>query len=348
MSKCIISFMLVAILFLVPLAAFIGPDVGFLESERRHSTDFPEIPSKIRARSVKKYFKGIDAFFTDHLPLRSSMLQLTMKLNEASNDSLDISKCYRGRENWLFLGNSYARCVDKLQGSISLSDDTLKRHIDAYTYIRDVTKKFEIDFFVLIGPNKSTIYPEYLPPLIHPATTRYIAPLYDALKREGINVYDPKDRILAAKASDLFYYRTDTHWNYKGTYEAFEGWREWAGLPPLPPFTFNEASIHYGDLLSIGGYDIFPVSVGDNFELHWSVPPPVNDNDGFVSNADATSEKTVWVFGDSFSYALRPYIIATFREARFFKHGDFETAMSSQFNKPDAILWVIVERSFAE
>jgi len=339
--------MLAALLFAVPLAAFVASDTGILESERRQMAAFPKM-SKFRGREVKSFFRGVDAFFADRFPLRSRLLGLSMAMHELGGDSLDIDRCYRGKENWLFLGNSYNRCVDKLIGRENPSDSYLKQQTEAYGRLRDVAAKSGAEFFVFIGPNKSSIYPEYLPPEVIPAKRRFISPLLDSLKGTGVKVYDPTARLIERKAAGLLYYRTDTHWNAIGAYEAFAGFSERAGLPALPSLSFDAAPVHRGDLVNIGGYNSFPLSVGDNFEVHWHVPPSLREEDGLIVNTHAPSDKTVWVFGDSFAEGLRPYISATFKATRSFGHKEFATAMSSQVPKPDVILWVIVERDFAE
>lgn len=348
MNKFCISCILAALLFIVPVAAFVAPDRGSVESERRQIVAFPKMSSKIRSRYIKKFFRDVDAFFADHFPLRSPLLELSMALHEAGGDSLNMDKCYRGKENWLFLGNDYGRCVDKLVGRTVLAGDNLKQQVEAYEKIRDAAENSGAEFLLFIGPNKSSIYPEYLPPVIVPAPRRYIAPLVDALTEAAVNVYDPTKRLVASKDSGILYYRTDTHWNARGAYEAFEGFREWAALPALPPCSLAEGPVQGGDLLGIGGYKRFPLSVGDTFTLQWSVSPELQEEDGLIRNAQAASAKTAWVFGDSFAVALRPYITAQFREVRFFKHEEFQSQMSSQLARPDTVLWIIVERNFAD
>ncbi len=347
MNKFFVSCILAALLFAVPIAAFVLPDNVSMESERRKSVSFPDMPPKFRSKDVKRFFQGVDAFFADHFPLRSPMLGLVMVINEATGDSLDMDKCYRGKDNWLFLGNNYARCVDTLQGRISLPSKKLKWQTAKYVKMRDEAKKYGSEFIVFIGPNKSSIYPEYLPPVVVPGKLRYISPLTESLRAAGMEVYDPTDRLMEAKSVNLLYYRTDTHWNTLGAYEAFEGFRKRAGLPVLPPLSFDKAPEFRGDLVNIGGYNHFDLSGGDNFTLHWSIPPSLLESDGLITNAHAPSEKTTWVFGDSFAVALRPYITAMFKEVRFFRHDEFEAVMASQPSRPDMIIWVVVERNFA-
>ena len=343
-----LSCLLAALLFAVPLAVCLSPGMRILESERRQSAAFPDLPSALRYRDITRFFRRLDDFFADHFPLRTSLLTLSMALHEVADDNLNTDKCYQGKGNWLFLGNGYHRCVDKLQGGLVLAGKDLRRQTEVYGKIRAAAEHCGAEFFIFIGPNKSSIYPEYLPPIVTPAQQRYISPLLNSLRKEGVKVYDPTERLVGVKRAGLLYYRTDTHWNDRGAYEAFAGFREYAGLPALPSLFFAAAPPFRGDLVYSGGYGYtsFPLSAGDNFTLHWAVPFVPHEADGLITNNHATSNKTAWVFGDSFAMALRPYIEATFKEVRFFRHGDFEAAVASQDSKPDIVLWITVERDF--
>lgn len=177
MNKNIISYIITAILIISPFIAFILPAPKIFKTERRNIAEFPNIPEKIRAHDIENFFQGIDAFFSDRFPLRSSLLKLSLSIYEIRGDSLDMDKCYRGKDNWLFLGNSYAHCVDKLIGKISLSRDELNNQIEYYTRILNLSKINGSELFIFIGPNKSTIYPEFLPPVIIPSQQRFITPL---------------------------------------------------------------------------------------------------------------------------------------------------------------------------
>jgi len=68
-------------------------------------------------------------------------------------------------------------------------------------------------------------------------------------------------------------------------------------------------------------------------------------------NTAALSEQTVWVIGDSFTGALKPYINATFKEVHYLGHWRSKLRTLSEElliseEKPDLIIVVRVERSF--
>jgi hypothetical protein len=48
------------------------------------------------------------------------------------------------------------------------------------------------------------------------------------------------------------------------------------------------------------------------------------DNSDIIINTNPVSDKLVWVFGDSFSIALKPYFSAMFKEVHFFSYTQFE------------------------
>ena len=78
------------------------------------------------------------------------------------------------------------------------------------------------------------------------------------------------------------------------------------------------------------------------FTAHW---------EGVVKNAKGLNDLSVWVVGDSFTGAVKPYLNASFREVRYLGHwsqklNDLPLLLSESSEKPDLVLVVRVERSF--
>ena len=349
MGKYILSCLVVLALVAVPVTVMVLPDSVLLENERRKANTFPSLAGKkLQTREIKKWFKNLDAYFADNFPLRNSLVGIALALHEDSYESSDMNVCIRGMENWLFLGNNGARCVDKLQGLISITDAALTSQADAFLQKHARAKELGADFYIFIGPNKSSVYPEFLPPVIKPSEKRFLTPLVNALAAAKVKVFDPTDLLVKKKNLGLLYFRTDTHWNYLGAYEAYKGFLEHYGLPALPVPTLKEAEHLGGDLVEMGGYKKFPLSTGDNFTLAWDNGDTVKWDNRVATNPEAVVPKLVWVFGDSFVSGLQPFITASFREVRFFSLDDFDATISSDLPKPDLILWIHVERNFAQ
>jgi hypothetical protein len=356
--KRVLDVILVIALFATPVLVLSLPHSGIMESERRLAAPFPS-PSLLQILELKEFFRQADAFSADRFPLRDAFLRLSSAAYGAMEASQNSENCFRGKDDWLFLGNNFSGFTDKFRGVVTMSPELLESQTARYVRLRDMAASRGADFLLIVGPQKMSVYPEFLPLYIIPAPRRYITPLVESLERAKVVIVEPTERLIAAKppsaASETLYYRTDSHWNLKGAHVAFEAFREKAGLPPLPPFTFASLPPERGDLADVSGFSSFPLHEGDNFEPLWDPPLPVTQFAETSSNPSAPSPKSVWVFGDSATHSLAPYFQAMFREVRFFVyiqefHADlqetFDREMASDLPGPDLVVWVTSERGF--
>jgi hypothetical protein len=369
MGKFILSCLLAFAICVAPLALALYPHgATVVTDENRRQAQFPGVPKHITSNSVKEYFKGIDSFTIDQFPGRPFFINLAIVvITRLFQDNLDADKCYRGKDNWLFLGNSYANVTDKLTGRMVLTQEKLEEKAQIYSVKNNACRKLGIEYVLFIGPSKSTIYPEHLPKIIKPAAVRYITPLCSELRKRNVTVYDPTPILLAAKNVGLLYFRSNTHWNIFGGSVAFSGFIAQMRWPPLPPHSFQQGPLHSGDLVVIGGLQkSYVPRPGDNYNLLWDRPITVervesngvhtamqNDQSGpyppggDIYNAQAVTDRTAWIFCDSFSQALYPYINAMFKETRYFftTPADWEQKVKSADKKPDIIIEITTERS---
>ena len=274
------------------------------------------------------------------------------------------SKWYRGQEGWLFLGNAYNDTVAKLKLADLPDPDNIAREVRLFANLAQVAETTNTSVSLLIGPNKSSIYSEFLPDEIEPSETRFVTYFTEKLNAiPNLTVIDPVEDFLRAKeSSGLLYYRTDTHWNNKGAFRAFSIMAERMDWP-IPDVSFEAGEPHSGDLTEISQLDDFPVATGDNWQIKWGsdpdfeiMPLPNLPETSFgraeiVTNKAPLSEQTVWVIGDSFTNAVAPYIDAAFKEVHYLGHWNSELPtlpdeLLGSEEKPDVIIVVRVERSF--
>jgi hypothetical protein len=114
----------------------------------------------------------------------------------------------------------------------------------------------------------------------------------------------------------------------------------------LPSHYFETGPVIAGNLYGVNGDNQFPLSEGDNFILHWSYPQNFDVDDTKIINNNALTNTVVWVFGDSFADALKPYFIASYKEVHFFKFYEFDRVISSSLSKPNLVIWVTVDNNF--
>lgn len=271
---------------------------------------------------------------------------------------------YRGKNDWLFLGNSYDDTVAKLKLAKTPTQQNLNEVEASFTKVSEAAARYGIKTLLIVGPNKSSIYPEYLPDGLNPSDIRYSS--FFLAKLRGISsltVYDPTNDFLAVKDTEgLLYWKTDTHWNNKGAFLAFAGFARLMNLQP-PNVSFKQGETHSGDLIGISKLRDFPLDPQDNWEVVWKDNPvwiekevPNEQKTTFgaatlVINDKPLSNQYVWVVGDSFAGALKQYFNATFHKVRYVGHwGQKLTTLPDEINKaekkPDLIVVVRVERSF--
>ena len=133
---------------------------------------------------------------------------------------------------------------------------------------------------------------------------------------------------------------------------------------PVPTVKFHKLAAYPGDLISISQLKNHPLGINDNWGVDWPFTnewveeqlPNNNEEISFVPvyknhNYQYLSDNYVWVVGDSFLDALRPYFNSTFQEIDYLGHWSHKMDqlvedLKSANKKPDIIFIIRVERSF--
>ena len=132
---------------------------------------------------------------------------------------------YRGKDDWLFLGNAHDNTVAKLKLAIVPTESEVAATTEFFSKIATTAAQSNTKIVLIVGPNKSSIYTEYLPDKLVPSTKRYSSFFLDKLQNvSNLTVYNPTGDFLNSKESEgILYWMTDTHWNNKGAFLAYLG-----------------------------------------------------------------------------------------------------------------------------
>jgi peptidoglycan/LPS O-acetylase OafA/YrhL len=270
---------------------------------------------------------------------------------------------YAGRDGWLFLGNRSQKCVAKLKGAIVPNGEDIQRDRTLLAGVSNACHAAGAKFLLVIGPNKSSIYPEYLPDAVRAGPQRYVDLVFRSIGPiDGMVVYDPQQDLLMAKSHRrLLYWRTDTHWNLAGSYAAARGVARALDVP-IPDVEFRAGPLYKGDLVLKYKLWDAPVMTGDNWMPYIGGAPlgiaeverdPVYSQGimGVARSKDATSGSHAWVWGDSCLTGLRPYFEIMFQKVTYKGHwrgarAEEITQFDAGEGKPDVVIMVRVERSF--
>lgn len=271
---------------------------------------------------------------------------------------------YRGKEDWLFLGNSYHNTVAKLKLANVPAESEIEATKEIFSKIAKTGAEYNTKVVLIVGTNKSNVYPEYLPDELVPSTKKYSGFFLEKLKDvPNLTVYNPADDLLRFKKTEgILYWMTDTHWNNKGAFLTYAGFSTLLGLP-VPQVEFQRGSPRSGDLLKLSKLKDFPLHAEDNWDVVWKNKPVWTEKEipdeqtatygpaTIVVNQNPLSNKYIWVVGDSFANVLKQYFNATFKEVRYVGHWtdklkDIPADLTKADKKPDMIIVVRVERSF--
>ncbi len=350
-------FYISCLLLLAPLVGLVFPDLNPKTDlvENRKLADFP----KFNLNKITDYPEAFEGYFDDHFGFRSFLIKLNGKYKrKVFGIKEEKAKVLSGKDEWLFFtGND---SVEDYRGLSTFTPEHLEKWADILTKKQEYLKSVGVDYLFVVAPNKSSIYPEYLPDwMTKVAPQTPLDQLLSYLKRRtDLNVLDLRDSLLAKKNNGvLLYHPTDTHWNSMG---AFVGYREIMAHLGLP-FTRHALSDHDvdlsfapkrgGDLAKMLGIQsevretapqVVPIHMTATKQFDFPGPP----RDILMQAEDRTLPRLL-VFRDSFSEALIPFLSESFSYSRYVWSGwgeDTPIKRLLEESTPDVVIEEWVER----
>ena len=209
-----------------------------------------------------------------------------------------------------------------------------------------------IHFYIVVAPNKETIYPQYLPDRIVPGEhICRIDQVMQILQPTRLSVLDLRDTMQSGTQTAQVYYRTDTHWNSTG---AFLASREILTLlkqdfhdleiPAMNDYSREKQSFS-GDLA-----DFLPAD--EKFVEYETVLIPrftpsalfedMPDR-SVISHIPKSSLPSAVIFCDSFSDELQPYLSEYFSRVIYSRSFSIDLDLIDR-EKPDIVILEIAQR----
>jgi alginate O-acetyltransferase complex protein AlgJ len=218
-----------------------------------------------------------------------------------------------------------------------------------------------ITLLVVIPPNKSTIYPQYMPEQI--PIIGHQSRLDQFLEYMELNgdtfVLDLRPTLLEASRSRNVYYKTDTHWNDVGAYYGYVEILHSLVLdyPQLAPHAISDFEYTYaGDsvhdlplLMGLSNYTEENWALIPNFEIQLKEEKIVLRDGRYVRTITNTDEHLpeLLVFGDSFYGSLAHFIEPHFSRVKTVPFTVEDGIWSLDWirrENPDIVIIEIVER----
>lgn len=167
-------------------------------------------PTYNKEEPLSKYIINQEKYFEDNLGFREYFIRLSNFIdvnifNKSPNPNVVI-----GKNDYLYSGEEL---VDYNRDNI-LSDEDINIIATKLITLQNDLKARGMDFIFTVAPNKSTIYPEYMPSdSLNPNIQSNLEKLEKAIGKNSINYIDYKNLMLENKDTYDLYYKRDTHWN---------------------------------------------------------------------------------------------------------------------------------------
>jgi len=356
---CVI-FCLMIILPLFFRLAGNGEDTASLE--KRAMAQMPD-PS-LMLKDFSAYTARFEKYYNDSFGLRDKLIGWNNLLRIALFRESPVKGVRWGRDGWLFYANEWV--LEDYENIMPYKEEDLNRIRKVLEERRLWLERRGMKFYVLVAPNKHTIYPEYLPASLHKIgkesrLDQVVRSLKDVPR---IPFVDVRSALLKEKPVQRLYHRTDTHWN---DYGAFIGYRElmerigkdFPNVRKLSLDDFNVRTIEGkgGDLagmLSLSDrikeerITLIPKSPPRAVDALRDYPDPVDlheypDRKMVIKETRDPALPKALVFRDSFSWPLIPYLAESFRSVVFFWKFDFLPEIIER-ERPDVVILECVER----
>lgn len=328
-------------------------------SERRTPAGFPHLPTNWK--EALAYPAAFDAFYSDNFGWRSTLVRGYMDAKVRLFHASPISWSVLGKDDWCFLAHDQALKSFWDPDPSASMDGRLKY----YEKQRAIAEKYGAKFMVAFGPDKASIYPEYLPSWMQPPDRPgALARLADYMHGHSkIPFLDLTDTLIEAKKGDLVYNPVESHWNGIGAYAAYKALLlpmrdRFPQLPEVAAASLRRISVPTGGKevtgeIDIAYFDRFPYVGYENSAptatqvsaapLVEALPELKGKTLSCFENKNKALPK-ILVFHDSFGYELRSYLPESFGRAVFLLENNVRESVVDK-ERPDIVLMVRVERA---
>ena len=325
--------------------------------ENRATRDKPTF----QIRRFQRYPKEFGVYYNDAFPFREYLVWLSRKITGPLNNFFS-AKVIIGKEGYLFTSDPTYPAQDESRDYIgaTLWNGAMEASVvKKLEHTRCELAKMNIEFIVVIAPNKMTVYDDMLPekrrfrktPVTRAASL--VACAARTAPELKIKYLADVFRETRGKIKYPLFLLEDTHWNelggYLATREVVNALTGCAELPPIESMRIVKTSTtRGGDLrVMLGGG-----TPGEDQQYKVMIPgtktvkiiEPVDFHFRKTFNPDAPDKRRVWVYRDSFAAAMESYFGMLFKDVSFYWHV-YPQRIHFAKSKPDIVVLEVVERA---
>jgi hypothetical protein len=292
------------------------------------------------------FFSEFDDYFSEQFPMRSYLITAYNKfhevfLNESKNEKVTI-----GKEGFYYFNETF----DDYFKINTLSKLELERLNQVLALQKEHLQEKGITSYFVVVPNKATIYPEYMPSTLVPQQEN--SNLNNLVTMNlSIPLIDLKKSLLSYKETEEIdlYHSQDSHWNNIGATVGYTQILKAIQKEPIPFLQqdFTQKKDWKPDLARM----LYPsLEVLEN-QYYYQLPNQFvftralrTFEDVEIESINSTQSGSLFVFRDSFSNALIPFLSESFERVHYSRAFPYDYQLVEKF-KPEQLVIQIAERN---
>jgi alginate O-acetyltransferase complex protein AlgJ len=213
----VVSFLLLISLPL--LASLLGVDGADPRAEKRELAELPRLDGSLV--SALQFPARLSAWFDDHFAFRSALVRCYGEMRFFGFGVSPSASVVKGPNGWLFYATDGG--MDDYTREKPFSDTELAEWRDSIVRSNEWLRARGIAYVFVLAPDKHVLYPEELPATIRPVGKEArMDQILRALEGTGVAALDLRPALLEAKARERVFDVTDTHWNARGAFVAYQ------------------------------------------------------------------------------------------------------------------------------
>jgi alginate O-acetyltransferase complex protein AlgJ len=197
-----------------------SPAADWSKAEKRKLAVRPDAPRSLL--QIPGFFSGLETYLSDHFGYREYLInRYHREMKKRFGKFGKESNVLLGRDGWYFYAAEAQ--IEDYTGQLKLSENQLQSWVAERQRRALWCRQRGIEYLLVVPPEKQNIYPEFFPKNIAPSkgTSRF-EQLTAFLETAPLPyLLDLSRPLRAAKGDKDLFYKTDTHWNLRGSFIGF-------------------------------------------------------------------------------------------------------------------------------
>lgn len=294
------------------------------------------------------YFQELGSYFEKSFAFRPEIISADAEIQSYLFETSNLDSVITGNDGWLY----YSSTLDDYLGRNLLSE----RSINNIAYNLKITQNYVeqngAKFLFTVAPNKNSLYPQNMPYYYSAKASddKNIYHLEKALKNSEVSYCDLFE--VFENQDETLYLKQDSHWNNKGAFLAYNNILDSLGKihNDYSNVQITKEKDFYGDLAQM----IYPASVKPEYNYYYDISQSysyttntTSVEEAIIKTENSKAGGTLYMYRDSFGNALLPFFANAYGNAKFTKAFPVNVAVDMLTEKPDTVIFEIVERNLS-